>query len=136
MSKELKAIEISWGMWPRTHRALTETYFHRTLFGAPGEVPANGNYMLAGLLKFKTTWNALHGHREVDQDALDKAAAHEVMYLWNRNYKPARTAAALSACLNNLAIQRPERILERATRAPRRVGTLATAAQIWPDAAR
>lgn len=109
----------SWSAWPETHQACMETYFSRTLFGHPGEVPANGNYMLAGLLRYATTWHALHGHRQVSQGTLDRCAAHEVRYLWNRNYKPGRVAAALSACLGNLVTQRPERIIERHERSSR-----------------
>lgn len=106
----------TWTKWPRTYAALVATYFRSETFATPGEYPANGNYMLAGLGRFADVWNANHAHRNVPQTALDAAAAHEIYYLANRSRKFNRPAAGLSACLTNLALERPERILERANR--------------------
>ena len=110
---EANNVAQRWDRWRETYQALRETYFTEATFGHLGEVPANGNYMLAGLLRYEQRWNALHGHRGVSQSTLDSSAAHEIRFLFNRSYRPTRVAAALSACIGNLVTERPERILER-----------------------
>lgn len=130
--KQVSTGKDRWAAWPETFKALTETYFDSRTFGNPGEVPANGNYMLAGLQRYDTTWQDNHGHHGVQRATLDRAAAHEVRYLWNRSRRFTRPAAALSACINNIALERPERILERMPR-PMRKGTPTALAQIPLD---
>ena len=121
---------MNWQLWPRTFAAFSATYFRYAEFGSPGDPMRNAQYLLQGMLRYRSTWDAEHGHRNVPQTALDAAAAHEIYYQWNRSYKPQRPAAALSACLVQLAIQRPERILERAPRSKQEAGRpLAAAGQ-------
>lgn len=107
----------AWQKWPRTFEACIQTYFKAEKFGRTGEVPADGNYMLAGLLRMWQTWQSLHGHHQVHDSHLDAAAAHEILYQHNRKRSFNRPAAALSACLTALVVERPERILDRHHRA-------------------
>lgn len=118
----------TWQAWPRTFRALVETYFDERVFGVHPEQPANGNYMLAGLGRFVERWHALHGHHVLHADALDTAAAREIRYQKNRGRDFRRRAAALSACLESLAIERPERILDSSAVLTKRVEIRATKA--------
>jgi hypothetical protein len=99
--------------WPATYVACIRTYFRQETFARPGEVPGHGAYMLACLQRYAEAWHGLHEHRGVAQDTLDRAAAHEIMYIWNRGYKPQRPAAYLGVALTQLVTSRPERVLER-----------------------
>lgn len=110
----------TWSQWPETFKALAETYFTARTFGSPGEIPANGNYLLAGLQRYSDVVRASHAHHGFSQATLDGCAAHEVFYLWNRGRKFIRPAAGISACICNIALERPERMLERQTRMSKR----------------
>jgi hypothetical protein len=106
----------TWQQWPETFKALKETYFPGASFGLPGEMPANGNYLLAGLKRYADFVRTEHGHHGFSQGVMDRTAAHEVFYVYNRGRKFNRPAAGLSACICNIAIERPERLMERHTR--------------------
>lgn len=110
---EESSMENSFARWSATYRACISTYFAAEKFAKPGEVPADGLYILAGLQRYFEIWNRNHGHRGVDISTLDAAAAHEIYYQYNHGRKFRRAAAALSACVANVAIDRPEFIIER-----------------------
>lgn len=100
--------------WPRTCRELEETFFQ----GADWAVTTDGRrndagYLLWGLRQFAGLVDDLHAHHSYSHDVLDRAAANEVGYLWDRKAQFRRAAAALTKCFRNLAIERPEKI-ERA----------------------
>jgi hypothetical protein len=53
-----------------------------------------------------------YNHRQYTRDELDLAASREVYYQWINGRKFANIPAALSRCLLNLVIERPEKLME------------------------
>lgn len=100
-----------WRRWPHTYRALRETYYPIAMSSA------DQGYALEGLRQYEVAWQAEHGHSEVCQSHLDAAAGHEVRYHANRGRLFRRPVAALSTCWRAIICERPERVLDRATRA-------------------
>ena len=129
MHVTLSPVKKDWDFWPATYRACISTYFRAEKFGRPGEVPADGAYMLAGLQRYWETWQANHSHRETPSSVLDAAAAHEIYFQHTRGRQFRRSAAALSACLVSMAIERPDRVLDRQiARAAKKKGAVQRAA--------
>lgn len=100
-----------WKNWPETQKALSQTYYQK------GLAPMDSAYALAGLQRYLQTWHATHQQHEIPQWILDQAAASEVFYHWTRARHFGRPVAALSACWTSLVIERPERVIDRKTRA-------------------
>lgn len=101
----------NWMHWRSTYAALADTYYREKFSHA------DQGYALEGLLQFELVWQREHGHKMVDQRWLDEACAHEVRYHAQRGRQFRKPVAALSTCWRALAIERPERITDRATRA-------------------
>jgi hypothetical protein len=105
-----KDVHGDWKEWGMTYRALTETYY-KGRFAA-----ADSAYCLAGLQQFQTAWMMDHGHKDIAQEFLDAACAHEVRYHASRGRIFRRPCAALSTCWRAIVNERPERVTDRAAR--------------------
>lgn len=110
IGKGYRAAHADWRLWPATHRALCETYY---LTSFP---EADQQYMLAGLQQYHTAFESDYSEQLVDLAHLDAAAAHEIRYQALRGRVFRRACAALSTCILNVALERPERILDRHAR--------------------
>lgn len=101
-------------VWPATHQALKDTYYPSDSFGRTYDDHLNdAGYILAGLTRYEIHWRAVHGHHQVAQHTLDKAAAHEIYYHWSRGRVFNRPVCALSTAIVNMVTERPEKILVR-----------------------
>lgn len=69
--------------------------------------------MMGAVLAFEEAVNALHAAKGANRAAVDAAAAHELYFHHRRKTIFRNAPAALWACLQRLAIERPERILDR-----------------------
>lgn len=107
--------------WPATWGALVETYYTDAGWCTTTDAGTNEcGYLLASLNRYESLWRDRHGHRDVPQGTLDRAAANEVRYQASRGRVFRRTAAGLSACICALPMERPERIYARAAAQVRR----------------
>lgn len=100
-----------WARWRATYAALSDTYY------ADSFSQADQAYALEGLLQYEATWQREHGHKCIEQRWLDEAAAHEVRYHATRGRIFRRACAALSTCWRAIAVERPERVIDRSDRA-------------------
>ena len=117
VGKGYKTTTPAWSNWPATHQALSTTYY---LAWFP---EADQLYALAGLQMMADTFAQEHGGKEVAQEHIDAAAAHEVRYHALRARQWRRPCAALATCWLNIVLERPERILDRHERAHKRLKT-------------
>jgi len=109
-----KSVSKDWQRWPETFKALRATYYVSTF------AQADQSYCLAGLQTVKTMWDQEHGQKQIAQEFLDQACAHEVHYHASRGRTFRRASAALSTCWRGIVTERPERVTDRAERAKTR----------------
>jgi hypothetical protein len=97
-----------------------------------GHNPAG--YMLWALQRFADIAADRYAQHQFTPAELDLAASQEITYLWLHDRRWAQTPAALAACLRNLVLERPERLLlaRRHLAAPR--GRSGTTTPPWPSA--
>ena len=117
VGKGYRTASPTWANWTATHQALSTTYY---LAHFP---EADQLYALAALQMMWDTFQAEHAGKEVAQEHVDAAAAHEVRYHALRARTWRRPCAALATCWLNLVLERPERILDRHERASKRLKT-------------
>ena len=97
--------------WPATCMAVRQTFFQQRTFGTTTVGGQNdAGFLLTCLTRFQSDWASLHSHRNIGRWALDRAAADEVRYQWQRGRQYTRPAAALGKCIQCLTRERPEKI--------------------------
>lgn len=110
VTPQLAALRLE---WPLTTRELEETFFQRPTWAVTYDGHRNdAGYILWGLRQYASLVNDLHAHHNYQICTLDRAAANEVAYLWDRKAQFRRAAAALVKCFRNIAIERPEKIAQ------------------------
>jgi len=99
--------------WPRTAKQLESTFFPLDNWAVSDRDGHNAcGYMIWGLTKMSDYVAREYNHRQYTRDELDLAASREVYYQWINGRKFANIPAALSRCLLNLVIERPEKLME------------------------
>ena len=99
--------------WPRTAKQLHATYFTAEDWAITDRVGHNAaGYMLWALSRIEAKIQTEFAHRNYDRDEIDLAASREVYYQWTHARQFRNASCALSTCLMNLAIERPEKLME------------------------
>jgi len=99
--------------WPRTARQLESTFFPSPDWALSDRSGHNAaGYLLWGLNKMADYVARQYNHRQYTSDELDLAASREVYYQWINRRQFSNIPAALSRCLLNLVIERPEKLME------------------------